>query len=204
MNVNARVKDSIKEFVPRAIAIRHELHQIPELKYEEFKTSAFISSILKSYGCEVTTGIAKTGLVTVIDSGKPGKTVALRADIDALPLKENTHLSYQSQHSDRMHACGHDGHTATLLLVAQVLQEIKDQFCGKVKLIFQPAEEGGKGSLAMINDGVLEDPKVDAIFGYHNWPGLALGKVGTRAGTILVATGRFEILIRGRVARSLI
>jgi metal-dependent amidase/aminoacylase/carboxypeptidase family protein len=93
MNCNARVSDLIKELLPKTIAIRHELHQIPELKYEEFKTSALISNILKSYGCDVTTGIAKTGLVTVIDSGKPGKTVALRADIDALPLKENTHLS---------------------------------------------------------------------------------------------------------------
>lgn len=202
MNCNAHVRDLIKKFLPEIIAIRYELHKIPELKYEEFKTSALISNVLKSYGCNVTTGIAKTGIVTVIDSGKPGKTVALRADIDALPLKENTHLSYQSQHPGRMHACGHDGHTATLLLVAQVLQKMKDQFIGRVKLIFQPAEEGGKGSLAMINEGVLEHPKVDAIFGYHNWPGLALGKVGTRTGTILVATGRFEILIQGRVAHT--
>lgn len=195
------IKNLIEEFLPEIVTIRHQLHQIPELKFEEFKTSALIIKVLQSYGCDVTQ-IATTGVVTIIDSGKPGKTVALRADIDALPLKENTHLPYQSLHLDRMHACGRDGHTATLLLVAKVLCNIKSQFCGKVKLIFQPAEEGGKGSLAMINDGVLENPHVDAIFGYHNWPTLALGKVGTRIGTILLATGRFEILIKGRVAHT--
>jgi len=146
--------------------------------------------------------MAKTGVVTIIDSGKPGDTVALRADIDALPIQETTNLPYQSQHSEKMHACGHDGHTATLLLVAYLLTNTKDEFCGRVKLIFQPAEEGGKGSLAMIMDGVLENPTVDAIFGYHNWPGLSLGKVGTRVGTILVATGRFELVVTGKIAHT--
>ena len=202
MNCSTHIKNLIEEYLPEFITLRHQLHQIPELKFEEFKTSALVTTTLQSYGCEVTTGIAKTGVIAVIDSGKPGKTVALRADMDALALKENTNLPYQSQHPGKMHACGHDGHTATLLLVAKVLQKAKNQFCGKIKLIFQPAEEGGKGSLAMINDGVLENPKVNAIFGYHNWPTLALGKVGTRIGTILVATGRFEILVQGRVAHT--
>ncbi|MCX7123677.1 MAG: M20 family metallopeptidase [Gammaproteobacteria bacterium] len=196
------IKTLVHKYLPAMVTLRQSLHQIPELKYEEFKTSTLVSEALKSYGCEVRTGVAKTGIVAMIDSGKPGPTVALRADMDALPIHEETGVVYQSIHPNVMHACGHDGHTATLLLVAQVLQEMKAHFRGKVKLIFQPAEEGGKGSLAMIKDGVLENPKVDAIFGYHNWPGLALGHVGTRVGTILVATGRIEITIQGRVAHT--
>lgn len=111
-------------------------------------------------------------MVALLDSGKPGRTIAFRADIDALPISETAGVSYQSQHQGIMHACCHDGHTATLLLVARVLQQIKSQLRGKIKLIFQPAEEGGRGSTAMIQDGVLENPTVDAIFAYHNWPGL--------------------------------
>ncbi len=194
------VKPLIDEHIPEAINLRQQLHQIPELKYEEFKTSALIADILKSYGITAQTGIAKTGIVATIDSGKPGKTVALRADIDALPIQEKTELPYQSQHPNTMHACGHDGHTATLLLVARVLEKIKHSFTGKIKLIFQPAEEGGKGSLAMINEGVLDN--VDAIFGYHNWPSLAIGKMGTRTGAILAGSGRFEILLHGKVAHT--
>lgn len=196
------IDNLIKRNLPEAIEARHYLHQIPELKYEEFKTSAFIAEKLKSFGCDVSTGIGKTGIVALIDSGKPGKTVALRADMDALPIQEATNIYYRSVHEGRMHACGHDGHSATLLTVAWLLQQMKDQFIGKIKLIFQPAEEGGKGSLAMIQDGVLESPKVDAIFGYHNWPGLAEGKVGVRVGGILAGNGRIEITIHGKIAHT--
>lgn len=191
----------ISGILPEIIALRHKLHQIPELKFEEFKTSTLIEETLKNFGYSATK-MAKTGIVVTIDSGKPGKTVALRADIDALPIKEETHVKYQSQHENRMHACGHDGHTATLLLAAFLLSKTTEQFCGKIKLIFQPAEEGGKGSIAMINEGVLKDPNVDAIFGYHNWPGLSLGKIGTRQGPILLGNGRIEITIHGKVAHT--
>lgn len=194
------MRELIAPFLDAAIAIRRQLHQIPELKYEEWHTSALVAKTLRSYGYEVQKGIGKTGIVAILDSGKPGKTIAFRADIDALPIEEATSVSYKSKHSGVMHACGHDGHTATLLLVARVLQEIKSRLNGKIKLIFQPAEEGGKGSTAMIEDGVLKNPSVDAIFGYHNWPGLPLKALATRAGCILAGSGRFEITLLGKRA----
>ncbi len=190
----------LEQFTADAIEIRRYLHQIPELKYEEKKTSAFIAATLRSYGYDVQEGVGKTGVVALLDSGKAGKTIAFRADMDALPILESTGLPYQSKHPGKMHACGHDGHTATLLLVARILQEVKSKLKGKIKLIFQPAEEGGKGSLAMIEDGVLNNPRVDAIFGYHNWPNLALNEMATRSGCILAGSGRFEIFIRGQRA----
>ena len=182
-------KEKTEEFT----SIRRHLHQIPELAYEEKETSAFVRQKLVEYGYEIQTVIAKTGVVALLDTGKPGKTIALRADMDALPIQEETGLPYQSKNKGKMHACGHDGHTTTLLAVAWLLQQIKSDLSGKIKLIFQPAEEGGKGSLAMINEGVLENPKVDAIFGYHNWPGLPEGMVALRSGTLLAGNGRFEI-----------
>ncbi len=189
-----------KKFITDAIRIRHHLHQIPELKYEEKETSAFIAHILKSYGYEIQKVAGGTGVVAILDSGNSGKTVAFRADIDALPITESTGVFYQSRYQGIMHACGHDGHTATLLLVSRVLQQIKSQLRGKIKLIFQPAEEGGKGSSAMIQDGVLKNPVVDAIFGYHNWPGLPLKTLATRTGCILAGSGRFVISIQGKRA----
>ncbi|MBM3184486.1 MAG: amidohydrolase [Chlamydiae bacterium] len=194
------MKKLITSFLDAAIALRRHLHQIPELKYEERQTSALIAKTLRSYGYEVQEGIGKTGIVAILDSGKPGKTIAFRADIDALPIEEATLVPYKSQHHGVMHACGHDGHTATLVLVARVLQTIKAQLKGKIKLIFQPAEEGGKGSTAMIEDGILENPSVNAIFGYHNWPGLPLKTLATRSGCILAGSGRFEITLRGQRA----
>ena len=194
------MRELIAPFLDAAIALRRQLHQIPELKYEERQTSAFVAKTLRSYGYEVQEGIGKTGVVAILNSGKPGKTIAFRADIDALPIQEATSVPYKSCHSGVMHACGHDGHTATLLLVARVLRTIKAQLKGKIKLIFQPAEEGGKGSTAMIEDGVLENPSVDAIFGYHNWPGLPLKTLATRLGCILAGSGRFEIRLHGKRA----
>ena len=195
-----RLNHLINTKLSEIINIRHQLHQIPELKFEEIKTSSLIMEMLSSYDIPYQSGIAKTGVIGIIDSGKPGKTVALRADMDALPIQEITGLPYQSKHENKMHACGHDGHTASLLLTAYLLQQMKDQFRGKVKLIFQPAEEGGKGSTLMINEGVLENPIVDAIFGWHIWPGLLLGNIGTRVGTLLAGNGRFEITIQGKIA----
>lgn len=194
------MKEISERWLAEAIAIRHRLHQIPELMYEEKQTGDLICSILKGYGYEVQRGVGRTGIVALLDSGKPGKTIAFRADIDALPIAEETGLSYQSKHPGTMHACGHDGHTATLLLVARILQQTQSQLQGKIKLIFQPAEEGGKGSSAMIQDGVLESPHVDAIFGYHNWPGLSLNALATRSGCILAGNGSFEITIPGKRA----
>ena len=196
------INQYIQDILQDSIEIRKKLHQIPELKYEEFKTAELIAATLRSYGYEVKTGIAKTGIIAILDSGKPGKTIALRADMDALPIEEPASHECRSQHAGKMHACGHDGHCATLLAVANVLFRIKDQLCGKVKFVFQPAEEGGKGSSAMIDAGVLHDPEVDEIYGYHNWPGLPEGMVATRAGTILAGNGRVEITIHGKPAHT--
>lgn len=190
----------IDQHLPAARKLRQHLHQHPELKFDEFKTAATIEQCLGAMGIEHITRCAQTGVVAIIEGGKPGSTIALRADIDALPIQECTQLSYQSQHADIMHACGHDGHTAALLLTAQVLQQLREHIPGKVKLIFQPAEEGGKGSSLMIADGVLDHPTVDAIYGWHIWPGLPLGAVATRSGTILAGNGRFEISIQGKSA----
>lgn len=182
------------------VETRRQLHQIPELQYQEFKTAALIARKLKAYGYQPVEGVAKTGVVALLDTGRRGKTIALRADLDALPIHEDNIFAHRSRHPGKMHACGHDGHTATLLAVAWALQQIKAELSGRVKFIFQPAEEGGKGSSAMIAEGVLERPKVDAIFGYHNWPGLPLGAVATRVGAILAGSGRFEIEIQGGTA----
>lgn len=197
-----KMNQYIQDILPDIINVRKNLHQIPELKYEEFKTSELIADTLKSYGYSIKTGIAKTGIVAILDTGIPGKTIGLRADMDALPLEEPESYACRSQHAGKMHACGHDGHCATILAVAYALYQVKDQLRGKVKFIFQPAEEGGKGSTAMIDAGVLENPTIDEIYGFHNWPGLSEGLVATRAGTILVGNGRIEITVHGKSAHT--
>lgn len=176
--------------------IRQELHQKAELKYEEKNTSDFIKNKLLEYGYEVN-HIAGTGLYCMLDSGIEGKTVALRAEMDALPIVEQTNLSYTSLNENTMHACGHDGHMATLLMVAKYLKQNSESFKGKIKFIFQPAEEGGGGAAKMIAEGILENPKVDAIFGYHNYS-LRLGVVGIKKGCILASNDRFVIKIEGK------
>lgn len=194
------IKFFLENNMSNFIKIRHDLHQIPELAYQEIKTGAYIIKVLEDYGYEVIKNIGKTGFIAILDTHVPGETIALRADMDALPFQENNPLPYKSTHKNVMHACGHDGHCATLLAVAFVLQKIKKQLKGKIKFIFQPAEEGGKGSLAMINDGVLAN--VNAIFGYHNWPGLPVGVIGIKDGPILAGSGRFEIFIKGKTAHT--
>ena len=188
----------IKSIHQDIIKIRHSIHSCPELKYEEHETAKLVVQTLKKFGYDnITTQIAGTGVSVILDSGKPGKTVALRADMDALPMTELTSLSYCSKHHNKMHACGHDGHTATLLAAASALKQNADKFKGKIKFIFQPAEEGGLGALEMIKAGILENPKVDAIFGYHNLPS-EFGKVGIRAGCLLSGVDFFSIKITGK------
>lgn len=195
------IQKFLENLLPEIIQARQTLHACPELKYEEHETSTLVAEYLKRWGYAVTTGLAKTGITAVLDSGKPGKTVGLRADMDALPILEQTGLSYASKNSGKMHACGHDGHTATLLAVAGTLIHCRELFKGKIKFIFQPAEEGGAGAAEMIKAGALENPKVDAIFGYHNMP-LPLGKIAVKSDCVFAGADFLSIKIHGKGAHA--
>lgn len=180
------------------IANRRWLHQNPELKFQEHKSSNFIAEKLSSFGYKVETNIAQTGVVAVADTGRTGPTLMLRADMDALPVKEENLIDYVSKSNGVMHACGHDGHMAMLLTAAKQLLEKKSELSGKLKIIFQPGEEGGNGALKMIEQGVLEAPKVDAAFGIHLWNGLPVGSVGVITGPVMASVDEFNIKVKGR------
>src|SRR4051794_39190984 len=183
------IDPSIERHLPAIAALRHRLHQIPELGYEEFKTAAAIREELDRLGIKYVVGPQTAPTATIAWIGDVSKPcVALRADIDALPIVERTELAYASTHDGRMHACGHDGHMSILLGTAAVLKSIIDQLGVCVKFIWQPAEEGGGGADRLVNAGVLDGrigPKVAAIFGLHGWPGLPVGSVSTRPGPLL-------------------
>lgn len=179
------------------IALRREIHQYPELKYQEVKTSQLVRRTLKSIGLEPSPPMAVTGLVATLGSGD-GPCIALRADMDALPIQEATGLHFQSKRPGIMHACGHDCHTAMLLGAAKVLKSLESQINGTIKFIFQPAEEGGAGAKRMIEDGALENPVVDRIFGIHVWPELKTGQIGGRCGPLLAAVSTFRLVVRGK------
>eukprot|EP01032_Pedospumella_encystans_P016085 gene16085-18366_t len=198
------------KYLPEAFANADEIvenrrwfHANPELGFEEHKTAAKIVEILKSYGIEeITEGVGRTGVVALIRGKTDGPCIALRADIDALPLQETSQFAYKSQNEGVMHACGHDGHIAGLLGAAKVLNAERDSLCGVIKLIFQPAEEGPGGAKEMIEDGVLEDgrlgPKVDFIYGIHIISFIDLGKIGCQDGPILAANDKFTINVHGK------
>jgi amidohydrolase len=189
------------------VNFRQELHQYPELGFEERRTSRRIAEELRKVpGLEVQEGIAKYGVVATLKGTKsnslPPTCVALRADIDALPIQEKTSLPYISKNQGIMHACGHDGHTACLLGAAHVLASRRDKFAGTVKFLFQPAEETLGGARYMINDGALENPKVNAIFGLHGWPAEKLGSIRFRTGPLLATGLRFDIMVTGKGAHA--
>ena len=178
-------------------AIRRDIHAHPELAYEENRTSDIVAAKLQEWGLEVTRGLGKTGLVGTLRKGNSVKSIGLRADMDALPMDETNDFAHRSQNQGRMHACGHDGHTAMLLGAAKLLAEKKD-FEGAVHFIFQPAEEGGGGGKAMIDDGLFEKFPCDAVFAIHNKPGLPLGTIATRPGPLLAAADRWDLRITGK------
>ena len=189
--------DTVPTFdVDRVVQLRHRLHRIPELMYEEFETAAVVREELTRLGIDFLAGVPDAPTATVATIGDPGKPcVALRADMDALPIVEATGLPYASTYPGKMHACGHDGHTSILLGTAGVLHRIADTLNVCVKLIFQPAEEGGGGAGRLVEAGVLDGtlgPKVVAIYGLHGWPGMPVGFVSTRGGPILAATDTFS------------
>jgi hippurate hydrolase len=184
------------EEIGEATAIRRQFHSFPELKYEEHATSDLVAAFLKRHGYEIRSGVAGTGVIATLDTGRSGPTVGFRADMDALPILEETGLPYASTVPGKMHACGHDGHTASLLLAAGKLATEHEHLCGRVKLLFQPAEEGGLGAARMIEDGALDG--VEAIFGYHNRPGFPLGRVFAKAGPAMGGSSLYEVTITGK------
>lgn len=179
------------------VQIRRYLHQHPELSFKEFKTAAYIADFYKNLGIDVQIGVGGNGVVARIKGRKPGKTIALRADFDALPIHEETGLPFSSNVPGVMHACGHDGHTAVLLTIGKVLNELKDELTGEFVLIHQHAEElAPGGAISMIKDGCLDG--VDVIFGTHLWAELPYGTISYRTGPFMAAADRFEIVIQGR------
>jgi hippurate hydrolase len=181
-------------------AWRRDIHAHPELLYDVHRTSATVAEKLKSFGCdEVVSGIGRTGVVGVIKGAREGgtrKVIALRADMDALPINEANDVAYKSTVPGKMHACGHDGHTAMLLGAAKYLSETRN-FAGTAVVIFQPAEEGGAGGLAMVRDGLMERFAIEEVYGMHNYPGLPTGEFSIRAGPIMAATDNITVEIEG-------
>ncbi|PLZ01582.1 amidohydrolase [Burkholderia sp. WAC0059] len=177
-------------------ALRRTIHAHPELRYEETQTSDLVAAKLAEWGIEVHRGLGKTGLVGVLKRGNGTRSIGLRADMDALPIRELNTFEHRSRHDGKMHACGHDGHTAMLLGAARHLAK-HGEFDGTIVFIFQPAEEGGAGARSMIEDGLFERFPVDAVFGIHNWPGIPAGHFGVTEGPIMASSNEFRIKIRG-------
>ncbi|MFT7215330.1 MAG: amidohydrolase [Paraglaciecola sp.] len=207
------VADMASKIEPKVIQWRHHFHQFPELSNREFKTADYIAKYLTSLGLVVKTNVAKTGVVAILDSGKPGPVIALRADMDGLPVLEKNDLPYKSLQTGEyngnqvpvMHACGHDTHMAMLMGSAKILSDLRSQLTGQVKFIFQPAEEGAPagekgGAEVMVKEGVLKNPAVDVIFGLHISSDTDVGTVGYRPGGIMAAVDPFKIIIKGKQA----
>lgn len=196
------IVNRVADLHPDIQAWRRDIHQHPELMYDTHRTSAFVADRLREFGCdEVATGLGQTGVVGVIKGKKPAgtadiKVIGLRADMDALPIEEDTGLPHTSKTKGRMHACGHDGHTAMLLGAARYLAETRN-FAGEAVVIFQPAEEGGAGAAAMIKDGLMERFRIDQVYGMHNGPGIPVGAFAIRSGPMMAATDSIDIRIEG-------
>jgi amidohydrolase len=193
-----QIRLEIRALQAQLVEWRRTIHQKPELGFQEHLTAEFIAQKLEQWGIEYQTGIAQTGIVATIKSEYPGKVLAIRADLDALPIQEANEVPYRSQHPGKMHACGHDGHVAIALGTAYYLIQHRQDFWGTVKIIFQPAEEGPGGAKPMIEAGVLKNPDVDAIIGLHLWNNLPLGTVGVRSGALMAAVECFRCTIFGK------
>jgi amidohydrolase len=194
------IQQKAAAYQQEVIAIRRHIHQNPELSFEEYNTSKFVCDKLDEYGIEYQSGIVKTGVVGLIKGNNfTKKTIALRADLDALPILEENEVDYKSVNNGVMHACGHDVHTSSLLGAAKILNELKDQFEGTIKLIFQPGEEKLPGGASlMISEGVLKNPDVQSIIGQHVYPQLEVGKVGFRSGMYMASTDELYVTVHGK------
>ncbi len=193
-----QIRPDIRRLQPQLVEWRRKFHRYPELGFKEVLTAQFISQKLTEWGIEYQRGIAETGIVATIESNFPGAVLAIRADMDALPIQEENEVPYRSQHEGVMHACGHDGHTAIALGTAYYLAHNRNQFKGTVKIIFQPAEESPGGAKPMIEAGVLKNPDVDAIIGLHLWNNLPVGTIGVRSGSLMAAVECFQCTIFGK------
>lgn len=193
-DIHLRVKDQ-KDFI---IQTRRDLHRIPETAFTEAKTALYLADKLKELDVDVETNIATHGIVALMKTNRPGPTILLRADMDALPITESTGLPFASTHEGVMHACGHDAHMAMVLGAAKVLNEVKEGLCGNIKFLFQPAEEGPGGAKPMIDAGVMQNPSVDYVFGCHVWTEIPEGSVGAVSGPFMAAMDRFDIKIIGK------
>ncbi len=194
----SQIRSEIRALNPQLVKWRRHLHQYPELGFQEKLTSKFVAQKLQDWAIEHQTGIAQTGIVATIKSSYPGPVLAIRADMDALPIQEENNILYRSRHDGVMHACGHDGHTAIALGTAYYLSNNRDSFRGTVKIIFQPAEEHPGGAKPMIEAGVLKNPDVDAIVGLHLWNRLPIGTIGVRSGALMAAVECFRCDILGK------
>ncbi len=200
MDLKNKIKQLSEKYFDQVIDIRRHLHENPELSFHEYETSKYIVSLLESWEIKYTAGIANTGITCIIEGKNPDKKViALRADMDALPVEEQNEISYKSKNKGVMHACGHDVHTSSLLGTLLILNQLKDDFEGTIKFIFQPAEEKlPGGAKQMIEEGVLENPVPDFILGQHVYPDLEVGKVGFRKGIYMASTDELYLTIRGK------
>jgi amidohydrolase len=189
--------ESILADAASVAAIRRDLHAHPELCFEEVRTSDVVAQALTEWGIPVHRGLGTTGVVGIVKNGSSPRTIGLRADMDALPMTEKNQFAHASRHPGKMHACGHDGHTAMLLAAAKYLARHRN-FDGTVYLVFQPAEEGGGGAREMIKDGLFREFPMDAIFGAHNWPGLEVGQFAIKSGPCFASSNEFRIVIRGK------
>jgi amidohydrolase len=197
--ITEKIKNISKEIFPSLVKLRRELHQYPELAFNEYKTSERIAKELRKLRIDVKRPIAKTGVVGVLNKGIKGKTIALRADMDALPVLEQTNFPYKSKNKGTMHACGHDVHMACLIGTAKILTRLKDELPGKVKFIFQPSEEVSPGGAKpMIEAGVLKNPDVSGIFALHCDPAIPIGQIGVREGPTMAHADSFDITIIGK------
>ncbi len=191
------VINRIADFHDDMTAWRRDIHAHPETAFEENRTADIVADKLESFGIEVDRGLAKTGVVGRLKAGASAKAIGLRADLDALNLLEKNDFDYRSRHEGKMHACGHDGHITMLLGAARYLAETRN-FDGTVHFIFQPAEEGGGGGKVMVDEGLFERFPCEAVYGMHNWPGMARGRIGVRTGAMMASADMFSIRIRGR------
>ena len=193
------IQPLIEDILPEITELRHDLHRHPELGYEEERTAAqVVAHLEKIPGMQLQEGVAGTGIVALLAGDREGPCVALRADMDALPIEEQGDVPYRSQTPGKMHACGHDGHTSCLVGAARVLGECVDELQGPVKFLFQPAEEGGAGGKRMCEEGVLKNPDVAAIYALHGGPRCNVGQILLRTGVALASADEFEIEVEGR------